>query len=141
MVKLSQNKLQNKTINLLSYIFSAHTHILYPWVSILSISYFLETDIREQHKCEKRTQKCVDNTVNDLCHEILWKTLSFSYLSFFAKAETKKCRYALAKALVFANSWCEFWMLQYAQLKMWWLFNFIFSVRRWQWTAFQLVVA
>ena len=68
--KLSQNKLQNKTINLLSYIFSAHTHILYPWVSILSISHFLETDSREQQKYEKRLQKYVDNTINGLLHEI-----------------------------------------------------------------------
>ena len=70
MVKSSQNKLQNKTINLLSYIFSALAHILYPWVSILSISCFLETDIREQQKYEKRTQKYVDNTAYGLRHEI-----------------------------------------------------------------------
>ena len=70
MVKSSQNKLQNKTISLLSYIFSAHAHILYPWVSVISISHFLETVKREQQKYEKRTQKYVDNTVNDLCHEI-----------------------------------------------------------------------
>ena len=69
-VKSSQNRLQNKTINFLSYIFSAHTHILYPWFSILSIFRFLETDRREQQKYEKRTQKYVDNTVNGLRHEI-----------------------------------------------------------------------
>ena len=68
--KIISNKLQYKNINLLSYLFSTHTHILYPWVSILSISCFLETDIREQQKYEKRTQKYVDNTVYGLRHEI-----------------------------------------------------------------------
>ena len=58
------------TINLLSYIFTARTQILYPWVSILSVSHFLETDIREQRKYEKRLQKYVYNTVNSLRHEI-----------------------------------------------------------------------
>ena len=67
--KSSQNKLQNKTINLLSYTFGAHAHILYPWVSIISIFRFLETDIREQENYEKRTQNYIDNTVNDLRHE------------------------------------------------------------------------
>ena len=49
--------------------FSVHAHILYPWVNILSISHLLESDIKEQQKYEKRTQKYVDNTVNDLHHE------------------------------------------------------------------------
>ena len=31
---------------------------------------FLETDIREKKKYEKRIQTSVDNTVNDLHHEI-----------------------------------------------------------------------
>ena len=31
---------------------------------------FLETDIREQKKYEKRIQTSVDNTVNDLSYEI-----------------------------------------------------------------------
>ena len=31
---------------------------------------FLETDIREQQKYEKRMQTSVDNTVNNLHHEI-----------------------------------------------------------------------
>ena len=39
-------------------------------VSILSISRFLETAIREHQKSENRTQKYVDNTLDDLCHEI-----------------------------------------------------------------------
>ena len=39
-------------------------------VSILSMSRFLETDTREQQKYEKRIQSSVDNTVNDLNHEI-----------------------------------------------------------------------
>ena len=69
-VKSSQSKLQNKTINLLAYIFSTHSHILYLWVSILSTFRFLESDIREQQTNEKRTQKYVDITTNDLCHEI-----------------------------------------------------------------------
>ena len=64
--KIISNKLQYRNINLLRYIFSIHTHILYPWVSILSISCFLETDVREQQKYEKRIQKYVDNTVNGL---------------------------------------------------------------------------
>ena len=34
------------------------------------MSRFLETDTREQQKYEKRIQSCVDNTVNDLNHEI-----------------------------------------------------------------------
>ena len=61
--------LHNKTINLLSYIFSVHAHILCPWISIISTFRFLETDVREQQKYEKRTQKYVDNTTNELRHE------------------------------------------------------------------------
>ena len=110
-VKLSQNKLQNKTTNLLSYIFSAHTHILYPWVSILSISLFLETDIREQRKYEKRTQKYVDNTVNDMRHEIKFKICVKSIIIiiqltqhfFFPESDIKKRRYASTKASAFAD--------------------------------------
>ena len=33
------------------------------------MSRFLETDIREQQKYEKRTQKYVDNTLNDMHHK------------------------------------------------------------------------
>ena len=35
--------------------------------------HFLETDIRERKKYEMRTQKSVDNTVNDLRYEIKFK--------------------------------------------------------------------
>ena len=83
-VKLSQKKLQNMTINLSSYIFRAHTLItltffsfillnfshLYGRVSILSMVHFLKTDTREQQKYEKRMQTSLDNTLNDLRHEI-----------------------------------------------------------------------
>ena len=54
---------------------------------------FLETDIREQKKYEKRIQTSVDNTVNDLHYEIslkiVWKTKITHLLSetllFFLK--------------------------------------------------------
>ena len=103
-VKLSQSKLQNKTINFLSYIFSTHAHILYPWVSILSISCFLETDIKEQQKYEKRTKKYKDNTVNDLHHEIKFEICVKNVIiiqllqHFFCWGR-------------FANCWGKFWML------------------------------
>ena len=86
-VKLSQKKLQNKTINLPSYIFNAHTLILQATffihlikclplvlivkVSILAMPCILEIGIREQQKYEKRKQISVDNTVNNLHHESL----------------------------------------------------------------------
>ena len=35
-----------------------------------SMFFFLELNIREQKKYEKRMQTSVDNTVNDLCYEI-----------------------------------------------------------------------
>ena len=48
-------------------------------VSILSMSHFLEIDLREQQNYEKRIQTSVDNKVNDLRHEIKFeKHLSFS---------------------------------------------------------------
>ena len=37
------------------------------------MSRFLETDKREHQKYEKRTQTSVDNTVNDVRHEIKFK--------------------------------------------------------------------
>ena len=37
--------------------------------------YFLETDIREQKKYEKRIHTCMDNAVNDLHYEIKFKTI------------------------------------------------------------------
>ena len=102
-VKSSQSKL-------LSYILSAHTYILYPWVSIFSISRFLETVTREQQKYEKRTQKYVDNTVNGLRHEIKFEIRVKNMIiiiqlprHFFAEADTKKRRYASAKASAFAD--------------------------------------
>ena len=36
---------------------------------------FLETDIREQKKYEKRIQTSVDNTVNDLRYEIKFENI------------------------------------------------------------------
>ena len=49
--------------------------------------YFLETDIREQQKYEKRIQKYVDNIVNDLHREIKFEIYVKNYhsiaLAFF----------------------------------------------------------
>ena len=39
-------------------------------MSIFSFSRFLTIDIRKQQKYEKRIQTSVDNTVNNVCHEI-----------------------------------------------------------------------
>ena len=83
---------------------------------------FLETDIREQ-KCEKRIQTTMDNTVNDLNYQyillfflkqkyilfleiyifkipksLIASALFFVFLFFFAEPDTKKHRYASAKA-------------------------------------------
>ena len=53
---------------------------------------FLETDIREQQKYEKRIQTSLDNSVNNMCHEIKFDTrmegkntflLSKTFLFFF----------------------------------------------------------
>ena len=86
--------MQNKTISFLSYIFSTYTHILYPWVSILSMFHFLETDRREQQKYEKRTQKYVDNTLNDKRHknkfEICEKHHHSIALAFFLQTQILK---------------------------------------------------
>ena len=45
---------------------------------------FLETDIREQKKYEKRIQTSVDNTVNDLRYEIkfenIWNVWKIAFL-------------------------------------------------------------
>ena len=43
---------------------------MYGRVSILSMFHFLKTDTREQQKYEKRMQTSLDNTLNDLRHEI-----------------------------------------------------------------------
>ena len=37
--------------------------------------YFLETDLREQKKYEKRIQTSMDNTVNDLRYEIKFENI------------------------------------------------------------------
>ena len=46
---------------------------------------FLETDIREQKKYEKRIQTSVDNTVNDLRCEINLKIVLKTINNFFIK--------------------------------------------------------
>ena len=48
---------------------------------------FLETDIREQKKYEKRTQTSVDNTVNDLRYEIKFENRVTEKISFFIKRD------------------------------------------------------
>ena len=62
---------------------------------------FLETDIREQKKYEKRIQASVDNTVNDLRYEITFENrvkdknnflLSEKMLSFLNKNIFYSCR-------------------------------------------------
>ena len=60
MVKPSQKKLQNMTINLPGYIFSAHTLV---HLAFLFIQY-------ERKKYEKKIQTSVDNKVNDLRYEM-----------------------------------------------------------------------
>ena len=59
--------------------------LLYERVSILSMSHFLEADIREQQKYEKRIQTSVDNTVNSLCHEIKVENSAKNKKNFFIK--------------------------------------------------------
>ena len=98
----SQKKLQNTTINLPSYIFRVHTlTLLAPFfiyfvvellpivwierVNIVSMFRFLETDIREQKKYEKRIQTSVDNTVNDLRYEIKFENCVRDKNNFFIK--------------------------------------------------------
>ena len=46
---------------------------------------FLETDIREQKKYEKRIQTSVDNTVNDLRYEIKFENRVKDKNNFFIK--------------------------------------------------------
>ena len=46
---------------------------------------FLETDIREQIKYEKRIQTSMDNTVNDLGYEIKFKNRGKDKNNFFIK--------------------------------------------------------
>ena len=54
-------------------------------VNIVSMFRFLETDVREQRKYEKRIQTFVDNTVNDLRYEIKCKNCVKDRNNFFIK--------------------------------------------------------
>ena len=57
---------------------------------------FLETDIREQKKYEKRIQTSVDNTVNDLRYEIKFENRFFiklKLLFFLNKNIFYSCRH------------------------------------------------
>ena len=47
--------------------------------------HFLETDIREQKKYEKRIQTLVDNTVNDLRYKIKFENRVEDKNDFFIK--------------------------------------------------------
>ena len=47
--------------------------------------FFLELNIREQKKYEKRMQTSVDNTVNDLCYEIKFENRVKVKNNFFIK--------------------------------------------------------
>ena len=46
---------------------------------------FLETDIKEQKKYEKRIQTSVDNTINDLPYEIKFENHMKDKNNFFVK--------------------------------------------------------
>ena len=70
---------------------------------------FLETDIREQKKYEKRTQTSVDKTVNDLRYEIKFdsrvkdKKISEALLFFFRQKYIlflKTCFFKVSKNLI-----------------------------------------
>ena len=50
-----------------------------------SMFFFLELNIREQKKYEKRMQTSVDNTVNDLCYEIKFENCVKDKNNFFIK--------------------------------------------------------
>ena len=54
-------------------------------VNIVFMFRFLETDVREQRKYEKRIQTFVDNTVNDLRYEIKCKNCVKDRNNFFIK--------------------------------------------------------
>ena len=47
--------------------------------------HFLKNDIREQKKCEVRTQASLDNTVNDLRYEIKFENCLKDRNNFFMK--------------------------------------------------------
>ena len=54
-------------------------------VNIVSMFHFLETDIREQKNHEMRTLTSVDNTVNDLGHEMKFENCVKDKNNFFIK--------------------------------------------------------
>ena len=51
----------------------------------MSVFCFVEADIREQKKYEKRTQTSVDKTVNDLRYEIKFENRVKDKNNFFIK--------------------------------------------------------
>ena len=51
----------------------------------MSVFCFVEADIREQKKYEKRIQTSVDNTVNDLRYEIKFENCVKDKNNFFIK--------------------------------------------------------
>ena len=53
--------------------------------NIVSMFCFLETDIREQKKYEKRVERSVDNTVNDLHYQIKFENRVKNKNNFFIK--------------------------------------------------------
>ena len=59
--------------------------------------HFLETDIREQKKCDMRTWKSVDNTVNDLRYEIKFENCVKDKNSFFKLWEDSICESPLTQ--------------------------------------------
>ena len=70
---------------------------------------FLETDIREQKKYEKRIQTSVDNTVNDLRYEIKFATrffINLKLLFFLSKNIFYSCRHIFWRFLAF---FCQGW--------------------------------
>ena len=54
-------------------------------LTFFSMFCFLETNIREQKKYEKRIQTSVDNTVNDLRYEIKFENCVKDKNNFFIK--------------------------------------------------------
>ena len=74
---------------------------------------------------KKRTQKYVDNIVNDLHHEIKFE---ICVSIFFAKADTKKRRYASGKALPFVDCQGKFQMLVCYFLS--WVSRVMFQAKR-----------
>ena len=84
MVKSFEKMLQNKVLNCpvtYSYIFTTYTLGSF----FHSMSRFLETDIREKQKYEKRIQTSAYNTGNDLHHEIKFKNCVKNKNNFLLK--------------------------------------------------------